>query len=111
MQTVSLVTNNSVQTLINGITANAAGEAFYKANIYSYFQAKVVGTGVVTATIAIEGSNNGTDWSSTDIATITLSGTTSHVDGANVVSSCKYVRANVTNITGTGATVTVTMAN
>jgi hypothetical protein len=111
MEVVCLAMQNKLETLVDGITSNANSSAFYKANLYSYFQAKVVGTGAVTATIAIEGSNNSTDWSSTALATITLSGTTSKVDGATVITSCKYVRAAVTNITGTGAAVTVTMAN
>lgn len=110
MSSVSPVTSNQVETLASGVTANAAQDAKYKVSQWSYFQATVVGTGAVTATIAIEGSNDGVVWSSTDLATITLSGTTSHTDGATVISPVKYVRSNITNITGTNATVTVTMA-
>lgn len=109
-ENVSPVTSNQVATLATGVTANAAQLAIYKVSQWSYFQATVTGTGSVTATVAIEGSNDDTHWSSTALATITLSGTTTKTDGATVISPVKYVRANITNITGTGATVEVTMA-
>ena len=109
MNTVSLVPLNKTYTLASGVIANAAQGKVYKASLYTFFQATVSGTGAVTATIAIEGSNDGVVWCTTDLATITLSGTTTHTDGGTVVSPVKWVRSNITNITGTGATVEVTM--
>jgi hypothetical protein len=55
-----------------------------------------------------------TNWLATGIGTITLSGTTSATapsitDGFTTEAPWKFVRANVTNITGTGATVSVVM--
>lgn len=174
------------------ITANQNSLPLYKEAIYSAFQAVVEGTGVVTATIAIQGSVDddtgrgmlhggstapglrvgttsasatmtspdaaftadmvgklvdcpgvptGTTvsavasggasltlsanatatasnvqaifraivWAATALGTITLSGTTLHSDAFQHVGSHRFVRAVVTNITGTNATVRVWM--
>jgi len=92
-----------------GVTSTGAQSQIYKDSPYSTFQATVVGTGTVSATINIEVSLDGTNWCSTVAGTITLSGTTSATDGFTTSASWKYVRANVTAISGTGATVTVLM--
>lgn len=67
-------------------------------------QAKVVGTGAVTADVAVQVSNNGTDFHT--LSTIALTATTSDVDGYAITAPWGYVRLDVTNVTGTGATVT-----
>ena len=76
------------------------------------FQATVAGTGAVTATIIIEGTNEKAVASSNYLAigTITLSGTTSHSDGF-VASAVPWnaVRARCTAISGTSATLNVYM--
>ena len=101
-----------------GVTATATGTAEYKDSPNSTFQAIVTGTGAVTATVTIEVSNDPrvlTDsanaaWLSTVLGTITLSGTNSSSDGFTTSNApWKYVRANVTAISGTGATVQVYM--
>ena len=92
-----------------GVTATATGDAKYKDSPYSTFQATVVGTGAVTGTVVIDCSNDGTYWCSTALGTITLSGTTSSSDGFTTSAPWKYVRARVTAISGTGATITVLM--
>lgn len=71
------------------------------------FQATVVGTGVVTATVVIEVSNGGSHW--VPLLTFTLSGTTSATDLAQVDAFYGCFRANVTAVTGTGAAVTAVM--
>ena len=71
------------------------------------FQAVVTGTGAVSATVLIEASNNRENYMT--LGTITLSGTTAAADGFVSVAPWEYVRANVTAISGTGATVVVTM--
>lgn len=91
-----------------GVTSTTTGAAKYKDSPYSTYQATVVGTGAVTATVVIDCSNDGTYWCSTPLGTITLSGTTSSSDGFTTVAPWKFVRARVTAISGTGATVTVT---
>lgn len=93
-----------------GVTTTGAGAWLYKDSPHATFQATVVGTGAVAATVTIEVSNDATYAVSTVAGTITLSGTTSSSDGFTTTSApWKYIRANVTAISGTGATVNVTM--
>lgn len=68
------------------------------------FQASVVGTGAVSATVLIQVSNDATNWIT--LATITLSGTTSATDGVAMSAAWGFARGNVTAISGTGAAVT-----
>ena len=97
--------------LINyiGVTANTTGNAKYKDSPFSTFQASVNGTGAVTATVAIQGSNDNVNWAATALGTITLSATTTASDGFTTTAPWKWVRAVVSNVTGTGAVVTVLM--
>lgn len=99
-----------VHTLMTGVTSNTTGDWHYKDSPYSAFQATVTGTGAVTATVTIEVSNDGVNAVGTAMGTITLSGTTSHSDGFTSVAPWKYVRAVTSNVTGTGATVSVNMS-
>ena len=110
MSNVHLKSGYTHNLLGAGVTTTGAGSWLYKDSPNATFQGTVVGTGAVTATITIEVSNDALYTVSTVAGTITLSGTTSHSDGF-VTSNApwKYVRANVTAISGTGATVTVTM--
>ena len=72
------------------------------------FQCSVAGTGAVAANVDIEVSNDGVTYSV--LQTVTLSGTTSAQSVAYMKSfPFRYVRAEVTSISGTGAAVTVTM--
>lgn len=92
-----------------GVTTTSTGAGIYKDSPYATFQANVVGTGAVTATIVLDVSNDNTYWVATPLGTITLSGTTNATDGFTTEAPWKYVRARVTAISGTGATVTVYM--
>jgi hypothetical protein len=97
------------------VTASGSGPAKYKDSPYSTFQATVTGTGAVTATVVIDASNEppntsfGQNWIGTVLGTITLSGTTSASDGFTTFAPWKYIRARVTEVSGTGAVVTATM--
>ena len=71
------------------------------------FHAIVSGTGVVSATVDIEVSNDATNAAGTPSATITLSGATTDSDIHQTNASHRYWRANVTAISGTDAAVTV----
>ena len=93
----------------SGVTTTATGNGIYKDSPYSTFQATVTGSGAVTATVAIDCSNDGTNWCSTVLGTITLSGTTGLADGFTTTAPWKYIRARVTAISGTGATVVCLM--
>lgn len=91
-------------TLLNAVTATGQGAAISAHSDLSY-QAVVAGTGAVSATVVIRVSNDGTNW--IDMATITLSGTTSATDGFSSNADWMYVAAAVTAISGTAAAVTV----
>ncbi len=100
-----------VNTLLSGATGTGAGGWKFKDSPHAAIQATVTGSGAVTATVDIEVSNDGVNAVDTVAGTITLSGTTSHSDGFITQNSpWKYVRANVTAISGTNATVEVLMS-
>lgn len=69
------------------------------------YQATVVGTGAVAASVDIEVSNNGTDFLL--LGSISPTGTTRATDGFTSDAPWAFARANVTSISGTEATVTV----
>lgn len=104
------VKSGYVHNLMTGKTSTGAGSWMFKDSPYSAFQATVTGTGAVTATVEIEVSNDGVNAVDTVMGTITLSGTTSHSDGFTSEAPWKYVRANVTAISGTSASVDVLMS-
>lgn len=66
-------------------------------------------SGVGAATIAIEASNNGIDWISLGNINLTL-GTTSTTNSLTYQYPWLFYRANVSALSGTGASVGVTMA-
>lgn len=90
-----------------GVTTTVTGGGLYKDSPNATYQAVVSGTGAVTATVVIDVSNDNANWLDTVMGTITLSGTTSDSDGFTTNAPWKYVRARVTAISGTGATVQV----
>ena len=99
---------------VNSTTIVVASSPIYKESPYGAFQAIVTGTGAVTATIEIQVSNEFDTFNAVKanwivMGTITLSGTTTATDGFTTVCPWKYVRANVSVVTGTGATVEIIM--
>lgn len=104
------VKSGTVRNLLGtGATGTGAGAWLYKDSPGATYQAVVTGTGAVTATVAIEMSNDGVTALETVAGTITLSGTTTSSDGFTTDASWKYCRANITAISGTDATVQVYM--
>jgi hypothetical protein len=93
--------------LLNAATTTQTGAALVVYQVNRTFQATVAGTGAVSATVIIEGSNDGANFLT--LGTITLSGTTSASDGFVSDAAWGYVRARLTAISGTGAAVTVAM--
>jgi len=66
--------------------------------------------GAGAATINIEVSNDGSNWVVAGTITLTLATTvttTTNTDGFNINAGWKFIRGNVTAISGTGAAVTV----
>lgn len=62
-----------------------------------------------TASGLVQGNFFANNWCSTVLGTITLTGTNSASDGFTTQAPWRYVRANVTAVTGTGAVVNVLM--
>lgn len=96
--------------LLNNVTTTATGTAVdlqNNTNDERNFVAKVSGTGAVSATVLVEVSIDNQDYIT--LGTITLSGTTSATDGFVTDESWQYVRGRVSAISGTGATVRLTM--
>lgn len=71
------------------------------------YSASVTGTGTVSATVIVYGSNDGQNWN--DLGTITLSGSNSAMDGFPSIAPWEYVKADLTTITGTNAIVNASM--
>lgn len=73
------------------------------------YQATVVGTGAVTATVIVEFSLDGIGWLSDTTSTLSLSGTTAATLSFNSIGNWSLIRARCTAISGTGAALTVTL--
>lgn len=97
--------------LLKNATAAIAGDADFLEDRRPdrTYMATVTGTGAVTATVVIEGTNEEPPENYITIGAITLSGTTSASDGFASNQAWGRVRARVTSITGTNVAVTVTM--
>lgn len=100
---------NYSETLLGAVTSVSNGTVKQVAPMPAprHFVCKVVGTGAVSATVAIKAGNNSTDLVS--LYTVTLSGTTSALDGVTDMGVWPYLRADVTAISGTNAAVTCTV--
>ncbi|MGZ5799280.1 MAG: hypothetical protein ACXWJZ_01445 [Burkholderiaceae bacterium] len=103
------ITSGNVSNIGTSVTTTDTSAVVYKNSPKGAIQATVVGTGTVTATVIIDCSNDGVNWCATPLGTITLSGTTSSSDGFVTDAPWKYVRRRVTAISGTGATVDVSI--
>jgi hypothetical protein len=97
----------SAQTMLSGATATGAGAAStMNKNAKTFQAAGTTASGTGSATVAIECTVNGSNWDVLGTITLTLSTTTS----SNSFTSndrCNQHRANVTAISGTGASVSV----
>ncbi len=105
-------TSHRTTTIMSAKTSTGDSDVFAISPKYRTFDAKVVGTGAVTATVIIYVSNTGADddWIAATVSPhIALSGTTSDADGFAMNAKWAYVKANLSAISGTGAAVTVTL--
>lgn len=99
----------SVYNVCTGITTTTTSTGVGNDTPATYF-ATVTGTGSVSATICIQGSMDGTNYDPACILTLTPSATSPAMASAvSVASRYAYYRCNVTAISGTGATVKVTV--
>lgn len=99
----------NVVTLMTGVITNTTGAATQIGAKDKAFQAKVSGTGAVSVTVSIFGSNY-PDTTSATVPVLTLSpaGTTTAYDQGVVNSTYTCFWAVTTGISGTNATVEVT---
>lgn len=96
--------------LMQSITGASTGGSVDMNNYpqdYRSFVAKVTGTGSVSATVLVEASSDNSTFFT--LVTFTLTGTTSDTDGAVTDDSWRFIRGRVTAISGTGASVDLTM--
>lgn len=91
--------------LLKDATAPATSPALAAGRAIRTFQAVVVGTGTLAASVDIEVSNNNVDFLL--LGTLSLSGTTRATDGFVSNAPWAFARAKLTAVTGTGAAVTV----
>lgn len=105
------VRSGNVMDLVNsttGATTNITGDWKFKDAPAVSVQAILTGTGTLGAVITIQVSNDGVNAVATPAGTITLSGTGVQSDGFTTSGApWKYIRAVITGITGTAATVFV----
>lgn len=100
-----------VITLLSAATATGAGTPDNVTRDHAVRSFQAVGTtssGGGAASIDIEVSNDGANWLVAGSISLTLS-TTASTDGFVMDAAWRLVRANVKSISGTGASVTVTM--
>ena len=99
--------------LLDAVTTIQTGTSKGVPGISRVVKAKVTGAGAVSATINIYGAMNGdvTSTTATLIGTLAPSGTTNAVDGLAMAAPWPEMFADLTAISGTGATVTVTVAS
>jgi hypothetical protein len=87
-----------------GTTTNDTATAQHRPGLEWGYQAAITGTGSVSATVTIQGSNDGVNWSTIGTA-MSLSGTGSDVKTTSAAIPWRLHRAVIASITGTGATV------
>lgn len=90
-------------------TAGTVGDRVTDKPFNRTYQTTVTGTGAVSATVRIEASNDLTGW--VELGTMTASGTALASTGIVSQTMWRHVRAACTAISGTGATVKVTMGS
>lgn len=99
-----------VEPLLSSAIATGAATAHRSPNRTKTYQASgTTSAGAGASTIVIQGSNNNSTWVTIGTITLTLS-TTASSDAFTSDDRFTYVRANVTAISGTDATVSAYMS-
>jgi hypothetical protein len=98
-----------IRVLLKGATSVAAGDSIPSVSDYKTYQAwGVTSAGAGAATILVQGSNGeGASWDTIGTITLTL-GTTATSDSFTSTDRYARIRGNVTAISGTGASVSLT---
>jgi hypothetical protein len=97
--------------LLTAATATGAGSGIPGIAATKTYQAHGTTTaGAGAATILVQGSNDGTNWNTIGTISLTLATTTSS-DSFNSEDRYRHLRGNVSAISGTGASVSLTVAS
>lgn len=97
------------QQLLNAVTATGAGTAINNPNVQKTYQAAgTTASGSGAATIKVEGSNDGANWDTIGTITLTL-GTASTSDSFTSNDRYRKIRGNVSALSGTGASVNLSV--
>lgn len=100
----------TVTYILSGATTTGAGSTFDSPSAdktYQVYGSTQAGTG--TAAVTIEGSNDGTRWNTVVTTTVAMTSATLAVSaGVTATDRYAYTRANVTTLSGSTPTVTVT---
>lgn len=109
---VALAALPDVHVLLNAVTAdgNYRMVTFDKGSVTKQAQAVIGGASSVSATVTVQGTNDGTNWS--DIATLLIASSpvASQVAATTLTSPYRAMRGVVSSISGTGTTVTLNVS-
>lgn len=96
-----------VTSILSGVTTNTTGAATELFTGKKTIVGKVVGTGSVTATIELFGDDNNDAANGVSICKLVLSGSNEKSKRCSFDRNYKYYYGTTTNVTGTGATVSL----
>lgn len=91
-------------TVFNARTSTGASDVFQPWGTRRTVEITVAGTGAVSTTVQVQISNDESNW--INLTTLTVAGTTTATDGAAMDAAWRYMRLNITALSGTGAAVT-----
>lgn len=97
--------------LLDGVVVTGAGptEIVFEGNT-TYQATGLTSAGAGASAILVQVSDDNSNWITLGTITLTL-GTSATTDGFSSIASWKYVRGNVSSISGTGATVYLWMGH
>ena len=99
-----------VHTLLSDVIVNGSSPSVTPIGAKTTFQCSgETSAGAGTATVTIQGSLDNTNWSTVDTLSLTL-GTTTTMDHGSDVGPWPYMRATLSSLTGTDATVRAHLA-
>lgn len=110
--TLALAALPDVHVLLNAVTANGNYKmvTFDKGSVTKQAQAVLGGASAVSATVTVQGTNDGTNWTDITSIDIAASPAASAVAGATLSAPYRAMRGVVSAISGTGATVTLNVS-
>lgn len=110
--TLAVAALPDVHVLLNAATANGNYKTvtFDKGSVTKQAQAVLGGASAISATATLQGTNDGTNWSTITAFSLAASPVASAVTAATVTTPYRAMRGVVSAISGTGATVTLNVS-